>query len=182
MGALVTLGILAPTCCGSGSCGGAGSRQQLVVAADLLLLVVLVFAATSLSDSAHIGFAILPHLWGTWGLPGTTLCGPGTLVHQGEELCDILDVMRGEFFQHLPIPHTLAKCKHNRSIGDMRNGVVNLGKQLNEGAQRFPRALLHDMEVDLITWPRVSTFKVGSKVTAQLLLGGESALRQVHEP
>jgi hypothetical protein len=144
---------LAPTCCGSRSYGGAGSRQQLVVAADLLLLVVLVFAATSLSDSARIGLAILPHLWGRWGLPGTTLCGPGTLVHQGEELCDILDVMRGEFFQHLSIPHTLAKCNHNRSIGDMRNGVVNLGKQLNEGAQRFPWALLHDMEVDLITWP-----------------------------
>jgi hypothetical protein len=65
---------------------------------------------------------------------GTTLCGPGALVHQAEELCDIMDVMCGELLQHLLIPHTLAKCNHNRRIGDTRDGVVNLGKPLNEGA------------------------------------------------
>jgi hypothetical protein len=83
---------------------------------------------------------------------GTGLCGPGTLLHQVEELCDMLDVMRGELLQHLLIPHTLAKCSYNRSIGDTRNGVANLRKLLNEGAQRFPQMLLHGVEIGLITW------------------------------
>jgi hypothetical protein len=37
---------------------------------------------------------------------GTTLYGPGTFVRQTEKLRDILDVMRGELFQHLLIPYT----------------------------------------------------------------------------
>jgi hypothetical protein len=108
--------------------------------------------------------------------------GPGALVHQTEELCDILDVMRGELLQHLLIPYTLVKCNHNKSIGDMRNDVSNMGKSLNEGAQRFPRMMLHDLEIGLITWSRVDTLKIGHELTTQLLPGGERALRQVHEP
>jgi hypothetical protein len=76
---------------------------------------------------------------------------PDSLVRQAKELCDILDVMHGELLQHLLIPHILAKCNHNRSIGDTRNGVANLEKPLNEGAQRFPRTLLYSVEIDLIT-------------------------------
>jgi hypothetical protein len=67
-------------------------------------------------------------------VPGTALCCPGALVCQGEKLYDILDVMHGELLQHLLIPHTLVKCNYNRSIGDTRNGVANMGKPLNEGA------------------------------------------------
>jgi hypothetical protein len=110
---------------------------------------------------------------GRWGVLGTVLCGPSALVRQGEEHCDILDVMCDELLQHLLIPHTLAKCNHNRSIGDMRNSVVNLEKALNEGAQRFPRMLLHDVEIGLITRPRVGTLKVDRELMAQLFPGGE---------
>jgi hypothetical protein len=99
-------------------------------------------------------------------VPGMTLCRPGALVCQAEELYNILDIMRGELLQHLLIPHTLAKCNHNRSIGDTWSGVVNLEKPLNEGAQRFPRMLLHDVEIILITWSRVGTFKVGCELTS----------------
>jgi hypothetical protein len=67
-------------------------------------------------------------------MPGTTLCGPGAFVRQAEKLRDILDVMRGELFQHLFIPHTLAKCDYNKSIGNMRNGVTNLREPLDEGS------------------------------------------------
>jgi hypothetical protein len=84
---------------------------------------------------------------------GTALYGPSAFVRQAEKLYDILDVMHGELLQHLLIPHTLAECNYNRSIGDMRNGVVNLGKPLNEGAQRFPRTLLYGGEIGLITRP-----------------------------
>jgi hypothetical protein len=41
--------------------------------------------------------------------------------------------MRGELFQHLIIPHTLAEYNHNRSIGDTRDGVANLREPLDEG-------------------------------------------------
>jgi hypothetical protein len=115
-------------------------------------------------------------------VPGAVFCGPDALVYQGEGLWDILVVLCGKHLQHLLIPHTLAKCNHNRSIGETRNGVANLGNSLNEGAQRFPWELLHNVEVCLITQPQVSTLKVGRKLTVQLLPGGESALRQVHEP
>jgi hypothetical protein len=97
---------------------------------------------------------------------GTTLCGPGTLVHQTEELGDILYVMCGKLLQHLFIPHTLQECNYNRCIGNMRDSVANLGEPLDEGAQRFPRALLHCMKVGLVTWSRVSTLKVGRELAA----------------
>jgi hypothetical protein len=45
------------------------------------------------------------------------------------------------------------ECNHNRSIGNTWDGVVNLGKPLDKRAQRFPRALLHGVEVGLVTRP-----------------------------
>jgi hypothetical protein len=137
MGVLVTSGTSAPTHHGS-SCRSGSSSQRLVIIVGLLLHVVLVLTATSLGSNAHIGLGTLPYLWSRRGVLGMALYGPGALVHQVEELCDILDVMRGELLQHLLIPHTLVKCNYNRSIGDTRNGIANLRKPMNEGAQRFP--------------------------------------------
>jgi hypothetical protein len=115
-------------------------------------------------------------------MPSIALCGPGAFVRQAKKLRDILDVMRDELLQHLLIPHTLAKHDYNRSIGNTRDGVANLREPLDEGAQRFPRTLTHDVEIGLIARPRVCTLEVGCELTAQLLPRGESALRQVHEP
>jgi hypothetical protein len=115
-------------------------------------------------------------------MPGATLYGPGTFVCRAEKLRDILDVMHGELFQHLLIPHTLAKRDYNRSIGNTRNGIVNLREPLDEGAQRFPWTLSHDLEIGLIARSRVCTLKVGCELMAQLLSRGESALRQNNEP
>jgi hypothetical protein len=112
-----------------------------------------------------------------WGVLGTSLYGLGTFVHQTEKLYDILDVMRGELLHHLLIPHTLLKRDYNRSIGDMRNGVVNLRELLDEGVQRFPQTLSHDVEIGLIAPSRVCTLEVHCELTAQLLPRGESALR-----
>jgi hypothetical protein len=55
------------------------------------------------------------------------LYSPGALLRQAEECRDILDVVGGELRQHLPGHHSLAKCIHNGSIGDTRNGIANLG-------------------------------------------------------
>jgi hypothetical protein len=42
--------------------------------------------------------------------------------------------------------------------------------------------LLRGMEISLSTRSRVGTLKVDRELTTQLLLGGEKALKQVHEP
>jgi hypothetical protein len=68
-------------------------------------------------------------------VPGTAFYSPGTLVCQAEELSDILNIMCGMLLQHLLIPYTLVKCNHNRSIGDTRDGVVNLREPLDEVVQ-----------------------------------------------
>jgi hypothetical protein len=178
-GVFIVSGTSAPTRCSRRNCDGGSFDQRLVIVISLLLVVVLV--ATSLVSSARIRLGTLPRFLRRWGVPGTSLC-PGTFVRQAEKLCDIMDVMCGELFQHLLIPHTLVKCNYNRRIEDMKNGVMNLREPLNEGAQRFPRTLLHGMEIGLITRPRVCTLKVGCELTVQLMRRSERALRQVHEP
>jgi hypothetical protein len=76
----------------------------------------------------------LPSRLGDWGVPGMALYRLGALVRQAEEHRDILDVVGGELLQHLLIPYSLAKCNYHISIGDMRNGIANLGEPLDEGA------------------------------------------------
>jgi hypothetical protein len=88
----------------------------------------------------------------------------------------------GELLQHLLIPYPLAKCNYYISIGDTRNGIVNLREPLDEGAQGFPRVLLDGMEVGLITRPSIGALEVGREVAAQLRPGVEGPLREIHEP
>jgi hypothetical protein len=48
------------------------------------------------------------------------------------------------------------------------DGVANLGELLDEGSQGLPRELLHDVEVDFVARPSVSTFEISRELTAQL--------------
>jgi hypothetical protein len=68
--------------------------------------------------------------------------------------------MGGKLLQHLLIPYSLGKCNYHRSIGDKRNGIVNLGEPLDEGAQGFTRALLDGMEVSLVARPSIALSKL----------------------
>jgi hypothetical protein len=74
----------------------------------------------------------------------------------------------GELLQHLFILYPLVKCIYYRSIGDMRNDIVNLREPLDEGAHGFPWPLLDGMEIDLVTRPGVGALKVGRELAAQL--------------
>jgi hypothetical protein len=143
----------------------------LAVAAGFLVVVALVVVAVVVAIvvvaiALGVGLTVLSYRRGRWGVPGMALCRPSTLICQTEKLGNLLDVVRGDLLQHLLIPHTLAECNHNRSIGDMRDGVVNLRESLGEGAQWFPQALLHGMEVGLIAWVRVGTLKVDCELMA----------------
>jgi hypothetical protein len=66
------------------------------------------------------------------------------------------------------LPHSLVKCNHNRSIEDKRNGVVNLGEPLDEGAQGFLRALLDSVEVGIVARLIIDALEVGHELVAQL--------------
>jgi hypothetical protein len=74
----------------------------------------------------------------------------------------------GKLLQHLLISYSLAKCNHYKSIGDTRNGIVNLREPLDEGAQGFPRAVLDGMEIGLVTRSSISALEVGHELAAQL--------------
>jgi hypothetical protein len=76
--------------------------------------------------------------------------------------------MGSELLQHLRIPYSLAKCNYHRSIGDTRNGIVNIGELLDEGAQGFLRALLDGMDVGLVARPSIRALEVGRELAAQL--------------
>jgi hypothetical protein len=101
-------------------------------------------------------------------VPGAALRSLGALIRQAEKRGHILDVVGGELLQHLLIPYSLVKCNHYRSIGDTRNGIVNLREPLDEGAQRFPRALLDGVEIGLISRSSISALKGGRELAAQL--------------
>jgi hypothetical protein len=152
---------------------GGGCSSQRLVAANLLLVFVLVVAVAlavvaTLCLSPSIGLALSLRRLGDWGVSGATLRRLGALVRQDEERRNILDVVGGEFLQHLLIPYSLMKCNYHRSIGDTRNGIVNLREPLDEGAQGFPRALLDGMEVSLVARPSIRALKVGRELAAQL--------------
>jgi hypothetical protein len=74
----------------------------------------------------------------------------------------------GEILQHLLILYPLAKCNHYISIGDMRNGIMNLREPLDEGAQGFPRSLLDGVEIGLVTRSSIGALEIGRELAAQL--------------
>jgi hypothetical protein len=98
----------------------------LVATSLPLLFAVVVAVATALGLCPSVGLALPLHCLGDWGVPSTTLCSLGTLICQAEEHENILDVVDGELLQHLLIPYSLVKCNYHRSIGDIRNCIVNL--------------------------------------------------------
>jgi hypothetical protein len=103
---------------------------------------------------------------GDWGVPGAAFPSLGALIRQAEERRHILDVVGGEFLQHLLIPYSLVKCNNYRSIGDTRNGIANLREPLDEGAQGFPWALLDGVVIGFVTRPSISALEVGCELVA----------------
>jgi hypothetical protein len=109
---------------------------RLVVAGCLpsSSFVVVVAIATALGLCLDVGLFLPPRCLGNCGVPGVTLRNLGELVRQAEKCRNVLDVMGGELLQHLLIPYSLAKSNYHRSIGDIRNGIANLGEPLDERA------------------------------------------------
>jgi hypothetical protein len=153
-----------------------------LAAASLLLLFVVVVVAAALGLRAGVGLALPLCRLGDWGVPNTALCSLGAFVRQAEEGRDILDVVGGELLQHFLIPYSLVKCNYHRSIGDTRNGIVNLGEPSDEGMLRFPWVLLDGVEVGLVARPSISALEIGRELVAQLWPGVKGPLREIHKP
>jgi hypothetical protein len=79
-----------------------------LVAASLLLFIVVVAIIAALGPYPGIGLALPLQRLGDWGVPGATLHSLGVLVRQAKERRNILDVVGGEFLQHLLIPYVVA--------------------------------------------------------------------------
>jgi hypothetical protein len=114
--------------------GGSGSTCQRLVVVVLLLLSILVLA-TALSSGIYFGLANLPCLRSRLGVACTPFYSPSAFVYQVEELRDIFHLMGGQLLKHLLISYALSKNDNNRSIGDVGDGVSNLGESLDEGLQ-----------------------------------------------
>jgi hypothetical protein len=100
------------------------------------------------------------HLLGGAHVPSLPFSGSSTLVSEGEEFKGILDVICGELIQHLLITHPLSKCDNDNNRSDAGDGVPYLEKSLDESMQHLSGALLHDVEVNLYSKPRVGALKV----------------------
>ena len=115
-------------------------------------------------------------------MPGVSLCGPRTLVHQTQEVGHFCDVMGGQLLQHPFVPHPLSEGNDDRGCSDLWNGMADVAEALNECTQRLPRLLLHGMEVRLCSGARACSCKVSSELPAQLFPRAYGGLREVHEP
>jgi hypothetical protein len=121
---LVVVWAVAPTnrCCDNSSSGS--TCHQLVVVVGLLLLLPILVLATALRSDICFRLVGLPCLWSS-----------DALVRQAEELRDVIQLVGGQLLKHLLISHALSKNDNNRSIGDVGDGVSNLGEPLDEGPQ-----------------------------------------------
>jgi hypothetical protein len=66
-------------------------------------------------------------------VPCTPFYSLGAFVRHVEELKDVFHLVGDQLLEHLLVSHTLSKSDNNRSIGDARDGVSNLGEALDEG-------------------------------------------------
>jgi hypothetical protein len=118
---LVAAWASAPTSRFYDSSGSGSAYQQLVVVGLLLPILVL---TTTLSSGIYFGLA---------DLPCTPFCSPGAFIRQVEELRNVFHLMGGQLLKYPLISHALSKSDNSRSIGDVGDGVLNLGEPLDEG-------------------------------------------------
>jgi hypothetical protein len=76
-------------------------------------------------------------------VPCSTLCYPCTLVHQREQLSNLLDVVGSKLLEHFLIMDTLFKCDDKKQ---RMHGVPNLAKMLHKGTHGLTRLLLDGVE------------------------------------
>jgi hypothetical protein len=111
-------------------------RPALIAVGGLALLLLPIHVlATALSSGIYFRLTGLPYLRSRLGVPCTPFCSPDALVRQAEELRDIFHLMGGQLLEHLLISHAMSKSNYNISIGDVGDGVLNLGEPLDEGPQ-----------------------------------------------
>jgi len=115
-------------------------------------------------------------------VPCTALCGPGTLVGQGEECGDTLHLVRHQLLEHLFITYPLTESSDDRWVRNTRNSTSYLGEARDEGPERLSGFLPHSVEVGLHTVLLISAGEVRDEPRTELLLGLNRPGGEVHEP
>ena len=113
----------------------------------------------------------------------SALLSLGALFGQVDELGGRGEVVPdAQLLQHAVVGDTVTEGGDDIRIGHAGDLVAYLAETLEVLAHRLVRALFHGAEVVKSDVVLVGAFEVGDKLQAQLLVGVDASLREVHEP
>src|SRR4051812_9906122 len=105
-----------------------------------------------------------------------------TLVGQGIQLADVLDLAHRHLLPHPAVTHVLMERADDRGGVDVWDVVVYTAESLDELAQRFSLLLDEQVKVARLAMGFVAAREGANKLMAQVCPRGYGVVRQVHEP
>src|SRR6266542_2249882 len=115
-------------------------------------------------------------------LPLTGFSCSRTFVCEGKELRGRGDHPCGQLLRHLAVPHASPKGYADRLAGDLGDRVPALAEALDVFAEGLSLALLHLVEVILLSRSSRRALEVGDKLVAQVFPRADRGFREVHQP
>src|SRR6266540_6554781 len=83
---------------------------------------------------------------------------------------------------HLAVTHPSPKGDAGRLTGDLCDRIPALAETLNIFTEGLPLALLHLVEIILLSRSSGRALEVGDKLVAQIFLRADRGCREVHQP
>src|SRR6266540_2036245 len=105
-----------------------------------------------------------------------------TFVCEGKELRGRGDHPCGQLLRHLAVPHASPKGYVDRLARDLSDRIPALAEALNVFAEGLSLALLHLVEVILLSLSCRCALEVGDKLVAQVFPRADRGFREVHQP
>src|SRR5438105_257629 len=105
-----------------------------------------------------------------------------TFVCEGKELRGRGDHPCGQLRRHLSVPHTSPKGYADRLARDLSDRIPALAEALNVFAEGLSLALLHLVEVILLSRSSQRALEVGDKLVTQVFPRADRGFREVHQP
>src|SRR5207237_8582567 len=105
-----------------------------------------------------------------------------TFVCEGKELRGRGDHPCGQLLRHLAVPHASPKGYADRLARDFSDRIPALAEGLDLFAGGLSRALLHLVEIILLSRSSRRALEVGDKLVAQVFPRADRGFREVHQP
>src|SRR5438105_1033575 len=115
-------------------------------------------------------------------VPLTGFSSSRTFVCEGKELRGRGDHPCGQLFRHLAVPHASPKGYADRLARDLSDRIPALAEALNVFTDGLSLALLHLVEVILLSRSSRRALEVGDKLVAQVFPRADRSRREVHQP